>query len=145
VNELSSVNENVEKSIKSQSDKSNLEWEIKCDMNEIIRDGLIRRESESDLDGNEIRIASENERKMTKKSKLQIPSKSPQRIYFAIEDSRKSTLSSLDINSLNTLTNSDIEVIHLVINSGVIVKRERLRSSKRIFSSISSGITLLLI
>ena len=50
----SSVNENVEKSIKSHSEESNLSCENKCDMNEIMRDGLIRDESESELDDDEI-------------------------------------------------------------------------------------------
>ena len=93
MSKLSSDNENGEKSVISHSDESNLESENKCDMNEIMRDGLIRDESESEFDDDEIRIASLNVRKMTEKFKLQIPSKSTQTINFEIKDSRKSALS----------------------------------------------------
>ena len=88
MSELSSSNENVEKSIKLHNDESNLECENKCDINEIMCDGFIREELESQfVEDDEIRIASLNERKTTEKSKSQIPSKSPQIINFGINDS----------------------------------------------------------
>ena len=67
--------------IKSYSAKINAITINKTMSNKLISD-------KSEFDAEEIWIASENGRKMTEKFKLQIPSKSPQIINWAIDISK---------------------------------------------------------